>query len=564
MERYFILKLIDVLPNVAEETIEDILKGSFNILLTQCGFESVGLYAFDQKALDADMVKTPRRNRGNGLVKEVIAMPQNQNTDAMVGVASKSMYVSKPFNYTHQDTSLVSRLFPVLATSDTASISFCDTIPTGQFARLGVLVLTFRVGNIIDDILSDIWEEKYPFKKMITLYLIRRVSSYPTTPENNLSASCSNERIPYSKESISSDHLSTFLTEMSGVLCNSTSNFAIPKILVSFSSLIKRTKREVDWKKCSYVDTAILRSRIMCNIPSSKTQYYIFALWEELCITLDAIASLYQHPEVRVEWAHRHSRRTTGSSKSRRPICSSSVIPRIDSIVKNDTCVSLHRSQIPRIDISMTKGYNKRSATNNAYVSVYGSLIPKIDLTQTKGYKKRKSRVTRTPRTFVTRQKRKIKYCDLVTITFSGDMVIHHNTEPFILGECLRYIESSLTRINGCIKFSDGEVVVRIPSSSNAARLWWWETILLKSSYRKKAGDVVVTIYIDDPTKEELACDVFNVASAWGCRVRLLQSSNTTQVFSKKHITVSIGNNDRDVQIKSIDDIELLFIRTFA
>jgi hypothetical protein len=281
----------------------------------------------------------------------------------------------------------------------------------------------------------------------------------------------------------------------------------------------------------------------MCNIPSSKTQYYIFALWEELCITLDAIASLYHHPEVKVEWAHRYSRRTTGSSKSRRPICSSSVIP--------------------RIDISVTKGYNKRNVTNNAYVSVHGSLIPKIDLTQTKGYKKRKSRVTRTPRTFVARQKRKINYSEYATITFSGDMVVHHTTEPFILGECLRYIESSLTRIGGRIKFSDDEVVVRIPSSSNAAKLWWWETILRKSSYRKKAVDVVVTIYIDDPTKEELACDVFNVVSAWGCRVRLLQSSNTAQVFSKKHITVSIGNNDRDVRVMSIDDIELLFIHTF-
>jgi len=565
MERYFISRFIDMLPSITEENIEDILKGSFEMLVSHYRIENIGLYAFDQKALDADMVKTPRRNKGNGLVKEIIVVPRRSSSE-MVSIASKSMYVSKPFNYTHQDTSLVSRMFPVLATSDTASISFCDTIPTGQFARLGVLMLTYRVGNIPDEILGDLWEDKFPFRGIVTLYLIRRLSSHMGTPENNLSASCSNEFIVngMSKaDNVPSDHISSFLTELSGVLCSQpeSNTYAIPKILVSFSSLIKRSKREIDWSKSSYVDYAVIRNRVLCYPPSSKTHYYIFTLWEDLGNIIDAIASLYLHPDVKVGWA-------STKHKSRRPKCSSrSIIPKHKS--KHSDCSSkLSKSIIPKIDISMTKGYNRRNANNDrSYVSVYNSLIPKIDLSQTKGYKKRKTSVTKTPRTYISQQKRKIIYSDNITISFSGDMAISRGSEPFIFETCINYIESALAKIKGTIKVTTSEVVIRIPSVDNLSKVWWWESIVLKSSYRKSAIDVVITIHIDDPSKEDLACDVFNIVSAWGCRVRLLHttnSSNSIPVVCKKHIIVSIGSVDRDIKVQNIDDLQPLFIQVFT
>lgn len=536
MDAFFLSKYIHIISSsfFSEEIYHETIKDSFEMLNRSYGVLALHIFAFDQKMLEANIAKTPRR-KGNSISnlvfeKKVVNSENYFSMSSISSVASKSTYASKPFNYNHPTNSSVSRYFPILVTADTANISFCDNIPKGQIARLGVFVVTVIPETPdIDTFLKSIWEKDSPYKALVLNFLLKRLNtSSISTPESKLSSSGSGDKNNIDvKVGVDEETLSRILTEISRVLYthSETYNYAIPKMLTNFSRLIRQPMRsEINWTKSSLIDNNTLLELIPNKIifDMSSTHYFIFTLREELCTILDATLSIFLQNDrlkVSVLWANTNVKTTRKRKNIRKPIQTSTL-----------------------------------------------SSIPRIDLSQVKGYRKRKSMPKGSPRTHIQKVMRHRNYADYFDVMFEGDYVASQSDSPFIFEYCMSYIKKGIERIHGSVSINPNSISLRIPSSPNElSKLWWWENVVRNSSsYIKKSSNIVVTVWVDDASKEQLAHNIFSVVCAWGCQSRLIYVNSATNIYppsssNKKYVNISIGHHHRDIQVNDIDDIANIF-----
>lgn len=541
IERYYLTNVDGLMSDATEETLERLCRGLFSCIPESIGF---ALYAYDQKALEADIAKTPRRGRGEQSCRVVMSSQTTTgdssrtttSVSSIDSVASKSKYASKPFSVTSDEGS-VTRFYPVLATSDTSQSSFCDNIPRGHIARLGVLALVF--GGSWQCPLQDLlWRDDSVVKKVVTHYLLKLLSSDSisnnpspqgeTSSEENADGekgekgeknSKSDEKDKNIKKEITSHFLNelgqTFTDFMTDEFLHTHHRFCIPKFLNHLSRLARITEtvspRHVKARCVNLLEISeYITSLGSCLSTFSGRGAFIMSFWEDISCIIDVIHSSYKPGTLRVFVSRGSGGSPSGTSRRspRRSSRSPSSKRRSKRAIINP---------IPRINLRLVKTSSK-----------------------TEGLKKLVPSST-TP---------------FIQITFSGESLL---TEYL-----LRVMDASIQNANAAHKnySRDGNAITLRITNVNpmGCTALSWKNILYKRKseerqvLRKISRKTTVTIV--DQSGSGTSCPtvvspatIFEILSGWGCQVRMIDLAHLSQLESEvwsnlatRCITVFVGS----------------------